>query len=78
MYCNQCGAQVPDGAVFCPKCGAAQNKGITQDNIMPQNNGMPQAPGTVGSVGTGENLPAPKKKKIQSGQSSVLRRQSLP
>lgn len=22
MYCTKCGAQVPDGAKFCPKCGA--------------------------------------------------------
>ena len=22
MFCKYCGAQVPDGAKFCPKCGA--------------------------------------------------------
>jgi hypothetical protein len=24
MYCSKCGAQLPDGTVFCTKCGAAQ------------------------------------------------------
>ena len=24
MYCRICGAQVPDGDVFCPECGARQ------------------------------------------------------
>jgi len=24
MYCSKCGAQLPDGSAFCPKCGAAQ------------------------------------------------------
>ena len=23
MFCKYCGAQVPDGAKFCPKCGGA-------------------------------------------------------
>lgn len=23
MYCRNCGAQIPDGAAFCPKCGTA-------------------------------------------------------
>ena len=23
MFCKYCGAQVPDGAKFCPKCGAS-------------------------------------------------------
>ncbi|MFA6861417.1 MAG: TM2 domain-containing protein [Bacilli bacterium] len=22
-YCSQCGAEIPDGADFCPKCGAS-------------------------------------------------------
>lgn len=25
MFCDQCGAQLPDGATFCGKCGAKQN-----------------------------------------------------
>lgn len=25
MYCSKCGAQIPDGAAFCPSCGAHQN-----------------------------------------------------
>lgn|GEM_PF-3301094 len=23
MYCKQCGAQLPDGANYCPNCGAS-------------------------------------------------------
>lgn len=25
MYCRQCGKELPDGAQFCPYCGAASN-----------------------------------------------------
>ena len=32
MFCNHCGAQVPDGAKFCPKCGGA----LTSDSEAPQ------------------------------------------
>lgn len=24
MNCNSCGAELPDGAAFCPECGAAK------------------------------------------------------
>lgn len=60
MYCRHCGSQVPDGAVFCPKCGGAQDKGIAQDN------GIQQEPETVLPVepGMGENIQAPEKKKL--------------
>ena len=27
MFCNNCGTKVPDGAKFCPGCGAAVNAG---------------------------------------------------
>ena len=27
MYCWKCGAQIPDDSLFCPKCGAPQNRG---------------------------------------------------
>ncbi len=29
MYCVKCGTQIPDDAVFCPKCGAKQEKVAT-------------------------------------------------
>lgn len=33
MFCEKCGNQIPDDAIFCPKCGAKQEKlsGGTQD-----------------------------------------------
>ena len=40
MYCSKCGNQVPDGASFCPKCGAAIAKGSvpgTTEVPAPQN-----------------------------------------
>ena len=32
-YCRKCGAQISDYASVCPECGAAQNKGLTADDI---------------------------------------------
>lgn len=33
MYCTKCGAQIPDDALFCPKCGQKQG---AQTNTSPQ------------------------------------------
>ena len=50
MFCSKCGAEIPDGAQWCPKCGAQQ--GATVQNLE-QNpsqavNAQPQsAPGAV-------------------------------
>lgn len=30
MFCKYCGAQVPDGAQFCPKCGAELSAEVPQ------------------------------------------------
>ena len=37
-FCKKCGAQLADEAVFCPKCGTAQNPVApqTQDQVPPQ------------------------------------------
>lgn len=32
MYCRKCGAQMPDGTKFCPKCGASQFSDIPNAN----------------------------------------------
>ena len=47
MFCKKCGAQIPDNAKFCPKCGAAGGAvnvaalGQQQPvNNVPQNNGQ--------------------------------------
>lgn len=45
MYCRNCGSQIDEHAVICPKCGVAQQP-IGQPNNMyyPQNNVQPMAP----------------------------------
>ena len=54
MFCNKCGAQLPDIAKFCPKCG---NKlavpGAAQTNAAPK-----QAPAAQGVNGGGGQSPA--------------------
>ncbi len=37
MYCNECGAQIPEGSIFCSVCGAEINVPQAQsDNSIPQ------------------------------------------
>ncbi len=42
MYCNKCGASIPDDSVFCPKCGAKQVSSA----------GTPQAPSSSPATAT--------------------------
>ena len=44
MNCPFCGAQIPDGAAFCPNCGAPSTpqQAEQQQTVL---NGQPQAPG---------------------------------
>ena len=35
MFCSSCGAEIPDGAQWCPKCGAQQGA-AAQPQIQPQ------------------------------------------
>ena len=43
MYCIQCGSEIPDGAQFCPKCGATQGR---PKGVPPRPHGTsPQGPG---------------------------------
>ena len=49
-FCSQCGAEIPEGASFCPKCGAASSpvvatvteapKAPTNPNASPKSRGI--------------------------------------
>lgn len=51
MFCNQCGARIADGSVFCNLCGTRQ--GVVVPAATPPVNPLPTAPGDSrsGSVG---------------------------
>ena len=50
MNCNSCGAELPDGAAFCPECGAAKV-------------GMEAAPGMTAAPGCPDAVTDPDKDK---------------
>ena len=52
MYCNKCGAQNPDGAVFCTKCGSNLNQ-VTPVSTNPP----PVTPVTVNVQGAAATQP---------------------
>lgn len=35
VYCSNCGAQIPDDAYFCPKCGTKTPKGKSANALYP-------------------------------------------
>lgn len=43
MFCNQCGARIADGSVFCNLCGTRQ--GVVVPAATPPVNPLPTAPG---------------------------------
>lgn len=45
QFCNQCGAQMNDGAKFCPKCGATVGQPQAPQYSQPNNNQSFNAPG---------------------------------
>lgn len=46
MFCSKCGAEIPDGTQWCPKCGAQQ--GAAAQTPVQTANAQPQtAPGAV-------------------------------
>lgn len=45
QYCNQCGAQMNDGAKFCPKCGAVSAQPQAPQYSQPNNDQSFNAPG---------------------------------
>lgn len=50
MFCSKCGAEIPDGAQWCPKCGAQQGAPIQNREQVPNQtiNVQPQsAPGAI-------------------------------
>ena len=54
-YCKHCGAEINDGAAFCPKCGQAQSETAPQQQTPPNWQQPPQTPAPVdsGSIGWG-------------------------
>ena len=42
MFCNNCGAQIPDGSPFCPSCGAQQAQQAQQQAYQQQPQGYQQ------------------------------------
>ena len=34
MYCNNCGAQLPDGSNYCTVCGTSQNNGVAAVSLL--------------------------------------------
>ena len=48
MFCDQCGTELPDDSVFCPKCGAKQTPIDSEAN----NAAGEAAPGTANTAGT--------------------------
>ncbi|MBQ3283938.1 MAG: zinc-ribbon domain-containing protein, partial [Atopobiaceae bacterium] len=48
MFCSNCGAEVNDGAAFCPKCGASMT--APQPAPVPETPVVPEAPVTPAPV----------------------------
>ena len=51
MFCDQCGAELPDDSVFCPKCGAKQTPVDSEANNV-AGEAAPGAASTVGNAPT--------------------------
>lgn len=48
MFCSKCGAEIPEGAQWCPKCGAQQGAPTQpQPQSQPVNSQPQTAPGAV-------------------------------
>ena len=35
MFCSKCGEELPDGAYFCPRCGARTRRGVEAGILTP-------------------------------------------
>jgi uncharacterized membrane protein len=55
-FCSKCGTEVGAGAVFCPKCGAAQTGGAAQTNATPQPGGAVAESLPASQSGLSENV----------------------
>lgn len=44
MFCSKCGAEIPDGSQWCPKCGAQQG---VQAPVQPVSTQPQTAPGSI-------------------------------
>ena len=49
MFCDQCGAELPDDSVFCPKCGARLTSVDSEANNA-AGEAAPEAANTAGAV----------------------------
>lgn len=54
MFCDQCGTELPDDSVFCPKCGAKQTP-IDSEANNAAGEAAPGAANTAGTVNTAGN-----------------------
>ena len=69
MFCDQCGAELPDDSVFCPKCGARLTSVDSEANNA-AGEAAPEAENTAGNapenmtnVSSGTPAAEPPKKK---------------
>jgi serine/threonine-protein kinase len=65
VTCSRCAAPLPDGARFCPSCGAASDEGLTVGvSVQPT---IPAAAGPIGVVSRRTPAPAAAAQKADSG-----------
>lgn len=78
MYCHKCGRELPEGASFCPACGAksvtAEHESAGADSAVSVTNGSSTKPSPSGLPSVPAGAPAPKasSKKIIIGVISAL------
>lgn len=79
MYCHKCGRELPEGASFCPACGAksvtAEHESAGADSAVSVTNGSSTKPSPSGLPSVPAGAPAPKassRKKVIIGVISAL------
>lgn len=59
MYCNQCGNEIKEGEVFCPKCGNSINQEQQVNNENQFNSSNEHKDGVIGSYIKDNNIKSP-------------------